>query len=72
MHNNMFMCFVIGRVSELKQSNDGHVQGLKISFHVKCRPIQYKSQKSSALANGSIWCWWRPYIARRLNRTGGH
>jgi len=47
----MFMCFVIGCISELKQLNDGHVQGMKISFHVKC--IQYKSQKSSALVNGN-------------------
>ena len=30
------MCFVIGRISELKQSNDDHLQGIKISFHVVC------------------------------------
>ena len=32
----MYMCFVIGRNSELMQSNDDHVQGIQISFHVVC------------------------------------
>jgi len=39
------MCFVTGRNSALKQSNDDHVQGIKVSCRVKS--VQHKSQKSS-------------------------